>query len=233
MLKLAGSRGLISQPAHVLKLQRLSFSSVSALRQAAGENTGKNSKEKPKNQLIWTKIKKAFTFTAATGLVVGATGLAGLVIYLVVSEIALPSGDTQIFNKVVSLVEKDENCQKLLEFENGFRLKAYGESIDYKEGSNTGSNWTRNRPIASTRRLDKNGKEHLFMRFHVESKTKVGTVQLESIQSDVLHPEFKYIYLDVPGEKRYYLVQPPKPPSANLGLNLNNGGFLGVKWGKN
>jgi import inner membrane translocase subunit TIM21 len=151
----------------------------------------------------------------------GAAGLASLVVYLVVSEIFLPSGDTQVFNKAVNLIEKDPKAQEVLKLEPGDRLKAYGETGDNK--------WTRNRPIASTRRVDKSGKEHLFMRFHVESNQKHGSVQLETIQADVLHPEYSYIYLDVPGEKRHYIIAPPKPKL--FGQRDQNSGFLGVKWG--
>jgi import inner membrane translocase subunit TIM21 len=67
------------------------------------------------------------------------------------------------------------------------------------------------------------------MRFHVESNQKHGSVQLETIQADVLHPEYSYIYLDVPGEKRHYIIAPPKPKL--FGQRDQNSGFLGVKWG--
>ncbi|ODV72991.1 Tim21p [Cyberlindnera jadinii NRRL Y-1542] len=170
---------------------------------------------------LWARIKTASTFAFASTVVVGAAGLAGLVIYLVVAEIVLPSGDTQVFNKAVSMVETDPKAQELLLLEPGKRLKAYGETTDNK--------WTRNRPISSTRRMDKSGKEHLFMRFHVESKQRHGSVQLESIHDDVLHPEYSYIYLDVPGEKRHYIIAPPQPKL--LGSRDPNAGFLGVRWG--
>lgn len=206
-----------------LTLQRARFSTTSrclnATSTSSSSTTGSASK-KP-NIPLWIRIKTASTFAFATTVVLGATALAGLVIYLVVAEIVLPSGDTQVFNKAVGLIEKDIKAQELLKMEPGARLKAYGESSDNK--------WTRNRPIASTRRVDKSGKEHLFMRFHVESKAKHGSVQLETVQADVLHPEYSYIYLDVPGEKRHYIIAPPKPKL--LGSRDPNTGFLGVKWG--
>lgn len=197
-----------------------STTTSSSTSSSSTSSNSSTSNKKPKIPL-WARIKTASTFAVATTVVLGAAGLAGLVIYLVVSEIVLPSGDTQVFNKAVSLIEKDEKAQELLQLEKGKRLKAYGESSDNK--------WTRNRPIASTRRVDKSGKEHLFMRFHVESGTKHGAVQLETIQADVLHPEYSYIYLDVPGEKRHYIIAPPRPKL--LGSRDQNTGFLGVKWG--
>ncbi|CCH45631.1 Mitochondrial import inner membrane translocase subunit tim-21 [Wickerhamomyces ciferrii] len=198
------------------------YSSTTDSSNSSNSNTNQKTKKDSKPKIpLWARIKTASTFAIATTVVLGATGLAGLVIYLVVSEIVLPSGDTQVFNKAVGLIEKDEKCQELLNLEKGSRLKAYGESSDNK--------WTRNRPISSTRRMDKSGKEHLFMRFHVESPTKHGSVQLETIQADVLHPEYSYIYLDVPGEKRQYIINPPRPNL--LGSRDQNTGFLGVKWG--
>lgn len=197
-----------------------SSSSTSSSSTSSDSSKSSASDKSPKIPL-WARIKTASTFAVATTVVIGAAGLAGLVIYLVVSEIVLPSGDTQVFNKAVSMIEKDEKAQELLQLEKGKRLKAYGESSDNK--------WTRNRPIASTRRVDKSGKEHLFMRFHVESGSRHGAVQLETVQADVLHPEYSYIYLDVPGEKRHYIISPPRPKL--LGSRDQNTGFLGVKWG--
>lgn len=199
-----------------------SFSTFSRLHQKSQSAKDQAPKDKAKESVpLWARIKTASTLAFATTVVVGAAGLASLVIYLVVSELVLPSGDTQVFNKAVSLIEKDAKAQQLLHLEPGARLKAYGETTDNK--------WTRNRPISSTRRMDKSGKEHLFMRFHVESKAKHGSVQLETIQEDVLHPEYSYMYLEIPGEKRHYIIAPPK--AKLLGSRDSNAGFLGVKWG--
>lgn len=180
--------------------------------------TTQNTKKTP----LWPRVKAFTSFTASGVLVVGATGLAAMVIYLILSELLSPSGDTQIFNRAVSLVEADEIARTLLQCDDSEddkeRLKAFGEIL-------TDDKWTRNRPISSTRRIGKDGKEHYFMRFHVESKQKRGLVHIEAKASEVNYqPDFISIYLDIPGEKRYYLVKPrvsiAKPK-----------GFLGVNWG--
>ncbi|QLQ81574.1 hypothetical protein HG537_0F03350 [Torulaspora globosa] len=172
---------------------------------------------------IWPKVKAFTTFTASGTLVIGAAGLSMVVIYLILSELLSPSGDTQIFNRSVSLIEKDETARALLQCndteESKEKLKAYGEIF-------TSDKWTRNRPIVSTKKIDKNGKAHYFMRFHVESKKKRGLVHIEAVESDKNYqPDFKSMYLDVAGEQRYYLIKP------QLGTVAKPKGFLGVNWG--
>lgn len=99
------------------------------------------------------------------------------------------------------------------------RLKAYGELI-------TNDKWTRNRPIVSTKKLDKEGRTHHYMRFHVESKKKIALVHLEAKESKQNYqPDFINMYVDVPGEKRYYLIKPKLHPVSN------SKGFLGIRWG--
>lgn len=169
------------------------------------------------------KSKLAFTsFTFSGVLIVGATALSGVVIYLIGAELFSPSGDTQIFNRAVTKVENDETARALLKCDDTAdhkeRLKAYGEIL-------TDDKWTRNRPISSTRRIDKEGNEHYFMRFHVESKQKMGLVHIEAKDSAVSYqPDFISMYLDVPGEKRHYLIKPKLTIAKPRG-------FLGVNWG--
>lgn len=181
-------------------------------------------RDKPKNKVsLWTKLKSFTTFTASGTLVIGAAGLSAVVIYLILSELFSPSGDTQIFNRSVSMIEKDEVARSLLQChdtaDSKERLKAYGESF-------TSDKWTRNRPIVSTTKFDKTGKAHHFMRFHVESKKTRGLVHIEAVDSDNSYqPAFTSVYLDVPGESRHYLIKPKVHKIAKPS------GFLGVNWG--
>ncbi|CDO92265.1 unnamed protein product [Kluyveromyces dobzhanskii CBS 2104] len=179
-------------------------------------------KQQKKKIPLWPRIRAFTTFTFSGLLVIGATGIAGIVIYLIGAELFSPSGDTQIFNRAVTKVENDELARKLLKCNDSEtsteRLKAYGEIL-------TDDRWTRNRPISSTRRVDKEGKEHYLMRFHVESKQKMGIVHVEARESDVNYqPDFVSMYLDIPGEKRHYLVK----PKVSI---VKPKGFLGVNWG--
>lgn len=159
-------------------------------------------------------------------MVVGAVGLSGLVVYLILSELFLPSGETKTFNKALKLIEKSEAAQKALGFQSGDRLKAYGEG--------PGDRWVRNRPPQSIRLKGKDGKDHMAMRFHVEAPSgKHGRILLEQIDTSFWSLEFAYIALDVPQQKRVYVVEPRFPPLNYVPRSgLSNGsGFLGVKWG--
>lgn len=183
---------------------------------------GTNQKKKEKVSL-WPRIKSYSTFTASTALIIGATGISTIVIYLILTELFSPSGDTIIFNRAVTMVEKNEAVRTLLQCQdNGKkleRLKAYGELL-------TNDKWTRNRPISSTKKIDRNGKEHYFMRFHVESKRKLGLVHVELKESEKHYqPDFLSMYIDVKGEKRFYIVKP------KLHKIVRPRGFLGVNWG--
>lgn len=175
-----------------------------------------------KGKKILNRISRAFTFSLSTLLVVGAAGISVLVVSLILSELFLPSGDTRTFNKAVKLIEKNEQAQKALNFQLGQRLKAYGIVSADK--------WVRNRPVQSVKTKRKDGKDHLIMKFQVESDNgKYGVVSLEQIDNSMWNTEFEYISLDVPGFKRIYIIEPPK---NQLIPKIGGGsGFLGLNWG--
>ena len=189
-----------------------------------GATSGKkDDKTRNKPKPLWPQVKSASTLTFSGMLVIGAVGISAIVIYLILSELFSPSGDTQLFNRAVSMVEKNKDIRSLLQCDDGItgkeRLKAYGELI-------TNDKWTRNRPIVSTKKLDKEGRTHHYMRFHVESKKKIALVHLEAKESKQNYqPDFINMYVDVPGEKRYYLIKPKLHPVSN------SKGFLGIRWG--
>lgn len=177
-----------------------------------------------KGERILSRIVRAFTFSASSLIVIGATGVAALVVYLILSELLLPSGDTRTFNKAVKLVEGNEQAQKSLHFKNGDRLKAYGEL--------PGDTWVRNRPVSSTRVKGQDGKDRLFMRFHVESDAgKHGSVSLEQIDSSFWSSYFEYVALDVPGERRNFIVESKLKANRYVPHMDKSKGFLGLNWG--
>lgn len=186
--------------------------------------TGSIKDKNAKGKVLLNRISRAITFSASSVLVIGAAGVALLVVYLILSELFLPSGDTKTFNKAIKLVESNEQAQKELGFGTGERLKAYGEGPAGK--------WVRNRPVQSIRMKDKDGKDRMVMRFHVESSKGLhGTVSLEQIDQTFWSSEFAYIALDIPNRKRIYIIE-PKFQSKNYVPKFNqDGGFLGLKWG--
>lgn len=150
--------------------------------------------------------------------------------YLIATELFSPSGETSTFNRVVSLIEKDQKCLQLLgysdaEIEQGrIRLKAYGGvSPDM---------WTRNKPVQATKFTGKDEKEHMIMRFFVESNKTIGVVNLEAIEENFIEQELIYVSLDVKGHGKHYLIGGPQLTYSQRNLNLfNPNGFLGIKWG--
>ncbi|CCE82147.1 Piso0_002846 [Millerozyma farinosa CBS 7064] len=178
-----------------------------------------------KGRLLLNKITRAFTFSMSSVLVIFAGGVSLLVIYLIFSELFLPSGETRTFNKAVKLVENSDVAKQVLHFESGERLKAYGEVAADK--------WARNRPPQCIRTKTSDGKDHLLMKFHVESKSgHHGTVVLEQIDESFWSSEFAYIALDQPGKRRVYIKEPKFTSKRYVpSLSSKNGSFLGLKWG--
>lgn len=180
-----------------------------------------------KSMKILSTISRFATFSISSLLVVGALGVSGMVIYLMFSELFLPSGETKTFNKALKVIESSEVAQKSLNFAPGERLKAYGDV--------PGDKWVRNRPIQSARKKSADGKDIMVVKFHVETKSgKHATVLVEQIDTSFWTSEFSYIALDIYGGKRVYVVE-PKFSSKNLvprGSGLGSGsGFLGLNWG--
>ncbi|RLV92164.1 Mitochondrial import inner membrane translocase subunit TIM21 [Spathaspora sp. JA1] len=202
------------------KLTRALYSTKTAPPPPPPQTHDKNEKGKK----LLNKITRAFTFSISSILVLGAAGVALLVVYLILSELLLPSGDTRTFNKAVKLVEQNEAAQVLLDFPKGQRLKAHGMAASDR--------WVRNRPVHGVKKTGKDGKDHLVMQFQVESdKGRYGVVTLEQIDNSYWNTEFAYIALDVPGQRRLYIIE-PKFQAKNYLPKLNgNGGFLGLKWG--
>lgn len=179
-----------------------------------------------RGKVLLHKITGFTTFSASLLLVVAGAGFCGLVLYLILSELFLPSGDTKTFNKAVSLVEKNALAQEALGLQPGDRLKAYGEVA--------GDKWVRNRPVQSVRLKGQDGKDHLAMRFHVESDAgKHGSVFLEQMDTSFWSSEFAYIALELPSKKRIYIVEPKfatKNYVPKTGVFAGSG-FLGLSWG--
>lgn len=172
-----------------------------------------------RGKVLLNRISRATTFSLSSLLVVGAAGVSVLVVGLILSELFLPSGETKAFNKAVKLIEKNETIQRALGFNAGDRVKAYGEV--------PGGKWVRNRPVQAVRSQGKDGKQHLIMKFHIESASgRHASVTLEQVDQLWWSSDFAYIAVDIPGAKRLYVVE-PKYQNVKEAAS----GFLGLKWG--
>ncbi|KAI5959558.1 TIM21 [Candida pseudojiufengensis] len=181
-----------------------------------------------KGKKILNRINRAFTFSLSTILVIFASAISLLVIYLILSELLLPSGDTRTFNKAVKIIENSKDAQTILNFPQGERLKAYGIVAADK--------WIRNRPVQSIKKRSTiDDKDHLFMQFQVETNQgKIGIVNLEQLDYTLFKTKFEYISLDVPGEKRIWVIEPEGLLRRQLMGNSSTrtgSGFLGLNWG--
>ncbi|OWB72981.1 hypothetical protein B5S31_g2711 [[Candida] boidinii] len=221
----------------ILNIQSQQNNSNSTSSNNNNNNNSNNNKqgEKKSGASIFNLFKRGSKFLISTSIVLGALGISSISLYLVFTELFSPSGETQTFNRVVSMIEKDEKSLKLLGYSdeeilknNGkIKLNAYGEIIN-------DDRWTRNRPISATKFTGKDSKEHLLMRFFVESQYKVGIVQLEAIDESFIEQNLIFVSIDVNGEQRHYLIGGPSiqlKRNPNGLFNTNNGGFLGIKWG--
>ncbi|GME74399.1 unnamed protein product [Ambrosiozyma monospora] len=94
--------------------------------------------------------KRATRFTFSSTLVLAAIAVSGVSMYFLFNELFSPSGETSTFNRVVSMIEKDETSLKLLGYtddeihgDKRIRLRAHGTA--------TGDRWTRNRPVQASK----------------------------------------------------------------------------------
>lgn len=173
----------------------------------ANTKTNTNTKKQSfKSSKWWSLLKNISSFTASSALVVASLGLTTIVFYLIGKELFSPNGDTQLFNRSVTLVQDNAEVRGLLNCQDSLikkeKLKAYGELVTHDK-------WTRNRPIVSKRRVDKQGNVHCFIRFHLQSKAKIGLVHVETIEiPGKFKPKFNCVYIDVPGQRRFFVVKP-------------------------
>ncbi|KAF5092999.1 hypothetical protein D0Z03_002599 [Geotrichum reessii] len=188
-------------------------------------NNSSNTNSPPKISLL-KRLSLFASFSFYTAVVLSGVGLFGLVVYYFVSELLLPTSDVQLFNKTFSIIKKDPECQRLI----GTKMQAHGETNE----SGNNNKWARTRPLASKRGVDKYGREHVWLQFHIEGDLlEPGTdalVRMEMIRdphgSNAF--EYRYLVLEVPNHPRIYLIDNTPNPAAKA----KSTGFLGVKWGK-
>lgn len=193
------------------------------------KSTQKRTAQEKVNRFIY-HVKAGTRLLLSSWLIILAGGATVVTTYLVATELFSPSGETSTFNRVVNLIEKDEKALKLLGYsdseiqEGGIRLKAYG-GISPDE-------WTRNKSIQATKFTGKDEKEHMIMRFFVESSKTIGVVNLEAIEENFMEQQLVYVSVEVKGKGKCYLIGGPQLSYAQRNLNVfSSNGFLGVKWG--
>ncbi|KAL2109546.1 hypothetical protein VUR80DRAFT_2324 [Thermomyces stellatus] len=150
--------------------------------------------------------------------------LTASVFYLLFQEVFAPDSKVANFSRSVDLVKKDPECQRLL----GDPKKIFAH------GEETYNKWRRARPIASTITTDRDGVDHLMMKFYVEGPLNRGLVQLHMIR----HPkqgdgdfEYKYLFVDIKGHNRIYLKNADEEKKKAAAAARKKTKFLGINWG--
>ncbi|KAI6244924.1 Mitochondrial import inner membrane translocase subunit tim21 [Erysiphe necator] len=162
------------------------------------------------------KVLRATRQTFNVGLIVSGAALSGGVAYLLYSEVFSPDSKTSHFNRSFNQIKKDPRCIALLG--NVDTITAYGEN---------GGSWRKSRPFLSINQKDKDGVNHLFIKYNVQGSKSSGTVDLHMTKRDNEN-EFKYkrLQLDVKGKPRIVLIDADsKPVSKSRRLKV-----FGVYW---
>ncbi|KAI5795462.1 TIM21-domain-containing protein, partial [Peziza echinospora] len=181
--------------------------------------TARDSSAKNWGQL---NVKQKIVRTTSTGAslvtILAGVLVTGTVFTLLYTEVLAPDSTANWFNRAVSRIKDEPRCLALLGTASS--IKAYGEP--------TSNRWARNRPIASNHNTDRNGVEHLRIRFNVEGNVDRGVVHIHLVKRPESRDfEYKYLYLDVPGQSRLYLEDNDDKDSKSP----QKKGIFGVSWG--
>lgn len=157
-------------------------------------------------------VRRGASFGFYSAVVLGGLAVVGVTGYYLAQELLLPSSDGQLFHRAFHMIEHDETCRELL----GTQLKAHGESTNQRN--------VKSRPLATGRVVDPSGVEHVLMQFHVDGDKASGLAKLEVVMNKT-QMEFRYLFLDVPGHPRHYLV------NTAAHRQSRSGGLFGIRWG--
>ncbi|RUP44735.1 LOW QUALITY PROTEIN: TIM21-domain-containing protein [Jimgerdemannia flammicorona] len=122
----------------------------------------------------------------------------GALTYYILSELMGSQSSTAIFSDALEKARSNPELQDLI----GTPMKGHGEP--------SRNRMRRNRRVSYQIANDMQGNEHLLMRFYVEGPNGEGTGFLEMVKDTVGKWEYKYIFVDVPGQglpsKRIFLI---------------------------
>ncbi|GKT45646.1 mitochondrial import inner membrane translocase subunit tim21 [Colletotrichum spaethianum] len=132
----------------------------------------------------------------------------GGVVYVLWSDVFSPDSKVAHFNRVVDRIKSDPKCIEMLG--DPKKISAHGEETNNK--------WRRARPIAYVPGVSED----------VEGPLNKGVVYLHMIKTPSSGEfEYKYLYIDVRGQQRYYLEN----ADTATGSGKKGVRFLGINWG--
>ncbi|ORY65346.1 TIM21-domain-containing protein [Pseudomassariella vexata] len=153
------------------------------------------------------------------GLIIAGFALTGVVGYFLYSDVFSPDSKTAYFNRAVDRIRKDPDCLKLLG--DAKKIEAHGEE--------TRNKWRRARPIAATYKTDSQGNDHMMLHFYVHGPLNTGAANVHLVKrAGHSSYEYKYLYVDVPGQSRIYLENADTKTSSDSKKYK----LFGVSWRK-
>ncbi|MCJ1410947.1 mitochondrial import inner membrane translocase subunit tim21 [Ptychographa xylographoides] len=180
-------RAIFSAPSHA-------YTSQSSVRGAATAKRKQVTVVNDDGRVTWGDLsarEKAARTTQKTfhlGIVLTGLVMTGGVAYLLYTEVFASDSRTSVFNRAFDEIRASPRVIEALG--PGNKIIAFGEP--------TSNRWARARPIASTVKKDRSGREHLLMHFNVQGPRDSGIVNVHMVKNaESSEYEYKYLSLDV------------------------------------
>ncbi|OZJ06679.1 hypothetical protein BZG36_00394 [Bifiguratus adelaidae] len=135
-----------------------------------------------------TTVVESTKATANVSIIALGVGLLGALSYLVFTELFSSNSHTHIYSDALDRIRSNMDVKARL----GAPIKDYAQPDDGK--------LRRRRRIIYRVYKDQLGREHLFMRVYLEGSDADGVAAMEMVKNRRKNWEYKYLYVDVPGE---------------------------------
>ncbi|XP_050309890.1 mitochondrial import inner membrane translocase subunit Tim21 [Anthonomus grandis grandis] len=132
---------------------------------------------------ISEKVKETTKTTSYLAIIVLGVGICGGLFYAVFNELFSSNSPNNIYSKSVKkCIENDQISDKL-----GYPISAYGEET--RRG--------RRQHVTHAYYVDRDGKKHIRMVFHLKGSAHSGTANLDMVQNDSGKYEYRYLFVQV------------------------------------
>ncbi|KAL7053479.1 hypothetical protein AAHC03_027088 [Spirometra sp. Aus1] len=156
------------------------------------------------SQLPSTSLKQRVSQSAAdagyTTVIIGGIALTGVIFYVIGNELFSKKSPTRVYEDALKLCANDQRVQDLL-----------GSSITGCGEANRRGRRTR---VASSSWSDKEGRQHMTMRFFLKGPVASGTAHLEVYENDKKEFEYRYLVVEVDGLVKRQVILRPETTTA-------------------
>ncbi|RZF46067.1 hypothetical protein LSTR_LSTR004780 [Laodelphax striatellus] len=133
-------------------------------------------------QTTFVKVKETTKTASYLGVILAGVGVTGLIFHTVFKELFSKKSPNNIYSQVLERCRNDPRLQ----YELGSPIKGYGEET--RRG--------RRRHVSHVI-YEKDGVEHLRMKFYIEGLRKKATVHLEMIEDENGEYIFRYLFVEL------------------------------------